>query len=427
MLDNGSINSLLEVDESYKASDVLMRSLMNEVERVQLFNSFLSAESDLSYDWFTDYFQEEHSDRKKNKQDFTPAMLVELCSRLLGKSDLCADICAGTGGLTIRRWVDNPNSSFYCEEYSDRALPFLLFNLAIRNMNAIVWHGDALERGQKGAYKLTQGEKFSSIEKIENVHIPQVDSVIMNPPYSFVWKAPEKLLKDPRFEKYGVLAPKSKADWAFILTGLNMLSESYGRMLAILPHGVLFRSGAEETIRRKVVESGVLETVIGMPGKVFLNTDIPTALLIFNMNKKSQDVLFIDASKDFTKGKNKNLLEREHVEKILNAAASRNDIERYAHVATVDEIIKNDFNLNIPRFVDTFIPEPVIPLSEIQRELEAVDIQIQETGAKIADMFSQLEATSSAREQMELDRFTAYLRKRYGKKRKRNSEQLELL
>lgn len=139
MLSVETINNLIGIDESYKAPIKLQTILNDSNMRENLFNKFLEKETDLSFDWFADYFQEEHSDRKNKKQDFTPDGIVKLISSLLGKFNINVDICAGTGGLTIKRWSANHNGKFYCEEFSDRAMPFLLFNLMIRNMNAIVF------------------------------------------------------------------------------------------------------------------------------------------------------------------------------------------------------------------------------------------------------------------------------------------------
>lgn len=149
MLSAETINNLIGIDESYKAPIKLQTILNDSSKRVELFNQFLNKESDLSFDWFTDYFQEEHSDRKNKKQDFTPDGIVKLVSSLLGNFKINADICAGTGGLTIKRWSENHNGKFYCEEFSDRAIPFLLFNLMIRNIDAVVFHGDSLSKKAK--------------------------------------------------------------------------------------------------------------------------------------------------------------------------------------------------------------------------------------------------------------------------------------
>lgn len=403
MIDIQKINELIGVDESFKASDRLYKLLMSD-EKDELFKSFLAIESDLTYDWFTDYYQEEHSDRKKNKQDFTPDKVTELMSKLLGSTTYNADICAGTGGLTIKRWLDNKQAHFYCEEFSDRALPFLLFNLAIRNINAEVFHGDSLTEKPKALYRLASGEKFSTITTVEAFGTKLADTVIMNPPYSFKWNQ----VDESRFTDYGPLAPKSKADYAFLLTGLNRLSDD-GTMTIILPHGVLFRGAAEGKIRQRLIELNLLDAVIGLPGKLFLNTDIPTVILVLKKNRTKKDIYFIDANKEFTKGKNHNYLEDKHLSKILKAYQSRKPIEKFASVVGLDELKENDFNLNIPRYVDTFEPEKVPELREIQADMQKIDKQIDETVSDLVQMMSEL----TTPEQAELDEFVGYLTQRY--------------
>lgn len=165
MLTSKKINELIGVEESYKASDKLMKLLFEKDERINLFKSFLEIEKDDSYDWFHAYFQEEHADRKVKKQDFTPNAVSEILSKLVGAGSSTMDVAAGTGGITIQKWLLDRKSVFYfdykpsmffynCEELSDRAIPFLLFNLAIRGMNATVLHGDLLSREVKQVYFL---------------------------------------------------------------------------------------------------------------------------------------------------------------------------------------------------------------------------------------------------------------------------------
>ena len=221
-----------------------MEMLKDEHERNVLFEQFLQLETDFSYDWFLNYYQSEHSDRKGKGQDFTPSEVAEITSRTLGQGKSNLDICAGVGGLTIKRYADNPCQEFICEEFSDRAIPFLLFNLSIRNVKGIVRHGDSLTRQFKAVYRLEQGDKFSTIEKIDGTEDIKAETIIMNPPYSLAWEHQEKYLNEGRFRQFEKLAPKSKADYAFLLTGLHQLSDN-GKLAIILPHGVLFRSGAE--------------------------------------------------------------------------------------------------------------------------------------------------------------------------------------
>lgn len=425
MLSVETINSLIGIDESYKAPIKLQRILNDSNKRIEIFNQFLEKEKDLSFDWFTDYFQEEHSDRKNKKQDFTPDGIVKLVSSLLGGFKVNTDICAGTGGLTIKRWNENHDGKFYCEEFSDRAMPFLLFNLMIRNVEAVVFHGDSLTRKAKHIYRLSKGDKFSDLEEVNQIEENTADTVIMNPPYSLKWQPQEEMLKEPRFKDFDVLAPKSKADYAFILTGLNDLSEN-GTMAIILPHGVLFRGNTEGKLRQKIIEMNYLDAVIGLPEKAFLNTDIPTVVLIFKKKRQVGDVLFIDASKEFTKEKAHNKIEDKHISKILHAYHERNDIDKFAHVASLNEIKENEYNLNIPRYVDTFEPEPVKPLHEIMADMQELDEEITHTSQELSVMLQELRGTTPEADK-EIKEFTRYWVDKYGISKPKKKEQLSLL
>lgn len=428
MLSTEQINNLLEVEESYQASFKLAEILNDRDERIKLFGSFLRLEQDLSFDWFTDYFQEEHSNRKDRKQDFTPQGVTDLASKLLGKSESNADICAGTGGLTIKRWTQNRHAQFYCEEYSDRAMPFLLFNLMIRNINGIVVHGDALTQENKHVYKLVSGDRFSELKELDSVPKFIADTVIMNPPYSLSWN-PQEEMKDGLFGEIGVLPPKAKADYAFLIRGLERLSDS-GTQLLILPHGVLFRGNAEGKIRQWLIEHNYLDAVIGLPGKVFLNTDIPTTILMLKKNRDFRDVLFIDASKQFRKDKAHNIIEPEHISKILQAYQERTEMDKFSKLVTFETIKDNDFNLNIPRYVDTFEPEPVKPLDDILADMHEIDRTIKMSGQELATMMTELRGTNERADQ-EIKRMMSYWIDKYGinkqKSQSKQGEQLSLL
>lgn len=428
MLSTEQINNLLEVEESYQASFKLAEILSDRDECIKLFDSFLSLEQDLSFDWFTDYFQEEHSNRKDKKQDFTPQGVTDLASKLLGKFESNSDICAGTGGLTIKRWTQNRRAQFYCEEYSDRAMPFLLFNLMIRNINGIVVHGDALTQENKHVYKLVSGDRFSELKELDSVPKFIADTVIMNPPYSLSWN-PQEEMKDGLFGEIGVLPPKTKADYAFLIRGLERLNER-GTQLLILPHGVLFRGNAEGKIRQWLIEHNYLDAVIGLPEKVFLNTDIPTTILILKKNRDRRDVLFIDASKQFQKDKAHNIIEAKHVNKILQTYQDRTKVDKFSELVTFEIIKDNDFNLNIPRYVDTFEPEPVKPLDDILADMHEIDRAIKMSGQELATMMTELRGTNERADQ-EIKRMTSYWIDKYGinnqRSQSKQGEQLSLL
>ncbi|KFI69365.1 type I restriction-modification system subunit M [Bifidobacterium magnum] len=221
------------------------------------------------------------------------------------------------------------------------------------------------------------------------------DAVVANPPYSQHWDNAASKMKDPRFKDYGKLAPKSKADFAFVEHSLYHLNDT-GRMAIVLPHGVLFRGAAEGTIRKAIIEKNYLDAVIGLPANLFYSTSIPTVVLVFSKNKDNTNVLFIDASNDFEKDKNQNKLRPEDIQKIIDTYVARKDVDKYAHVATLDEIKENDYNLNIPRYVDTFEEEEPIDIDEVNRQLAEVDKEIAQLQAEFDAMVADLVPTDPA-------------------------------
>lgn len=229
--------------------------------------------------------------------------------------------------------------------------------------------------------KYTNNLLNGNVEEIGDKFI----TVVANPPYSTPWNPKAELLKyDNRFKDYGKLAPKSKADFAFIQHMVHYLDDE-GTMAVVLPHGVLFRGAAEGVIRKYLIEEkNYLDAVIGLPANIFYGTSIPTCILVFRKCRKlDQDVLFIDASNEFEKGKNQNNLTDEHVEKIINTYTNRETIDKYSHTASLEEIAENDYNLNIPRYVDTFEEEEPIDLEQVQKDLNQIDDEIVEVEQEI--------------------------------------------
>jgi len=198
-------------------------------------------------------------------------------------------------------------------------------------------------------------------------------------------------LSDDRFSQYGRLAPSSKADFAFVQHMIHHLADN-GTMAVILPHGVLFRGGAEGHIREFLIkDKNYLDAVIGLPANIFYGTSIPTCILVFKKCREDSDhVLFIDASNEFDKVKNQNVLTDDNVAKIIATFRNRSESEKYSHLATLEEIAENDYNLNIPRYVDTFEEEALIDLDEVSRELQAIEIAIQKTDKSIAQFCQEL-------------------------------------
>lgn len=209
-------------------------------------------------------------------------------------------------------------------------------------------------------------------------------TIIANPPFSASWSADAAQLSDPRFEEYGKLAPKSKADYAFIQDMLYKL-DSDGIMTVVLPHGVLFRGSSEGHIRKYLIEKmNCLDAVIGLPPNIFFGTQIPTCVLVFKKNRNSEDnIVFIDASREFEKVKNKNLLLESHIKKITSTYLNRVEIEKYSHLVALQEIADNDYNLNIPRYVDTFEEEDDINIQDVMSEIKSLESKRAELDAEI--------------------------------------------
>lgn len=217
------------------------------------------------------------------------------------------------------------------------------------------------------------------------------NAVMANPPYSADWNNKDRE-DDPRWREYGV-APKTKGDYAFLLHCLYHLEDS-GRMAIVLPHGVLFRGAAEGRIRKALIDKHQIEAVIGFPDKLFLNTSIPVCVLILKKNRLESDILFIDASKEFGKMKSQNHLRAEDVDKIVETVINRDMKEKYSYVATLDEIKENDYNLNIPRYVDTFEEEEPVDMEAVADQLIEVEAQLNGNSQELMRMFQELVATT---------------------------------
>lgn len=330
---------------------------------------------------------------KKAGEFYTPQQVSELLTKLtlVGKKYpegmTVYDPAMGSGSLLLnfKKYIKDiaggdPNKVIYYGQ----EINISTFNLARMNM---ILHGV-----ESGNQFLRQGDTLDA--DWPPISQTMFDAVVMNPPYSLKWSANKGFLQDPRFSPYGVLAPKSKADYAFLLHGFYHL-KNRGTMAIVLPHGVLFRGAAEGKIRKKLLENGSIDAVIGLPANLFYNTGIPTVILILKKNKESRDVMFIDASKDFEKKKNQNELREEDIQKILETYEKREDVERYAHLAKYDEIEENDFNLNIPRYVGTFVPEPPVDLKKVASDLHDTDVEIEKNQKELVGMLKELTSDDS--------------------------------
>jgi type I restriction enzyme M protein len=328
---------------------------------------------------------------KKGGEFYTPHQVSKILARIVtnkveAPEELFTiyDPAMGSGSLLLTVGQQLPQGTPL--KYYGQELNTTTYNLARMNlmMHDVAYNNMTLRNADTLENDWPDGPDSRGVD-----HPRRFDAVVANPPYSAKWDNKETKMKDPRFKDYGKLAPASKADYAFVLHSLYHLNET-GTMAIVLPHGVLFRGAAEGKIRQALIEKNQLDTVIGLPANLFYGTSIPTIILVLKRNRPTKDVLFIDASKNFAKGKNQNNLREEDIDKIIQAYKERKDIDKYAHVATLDEIRENDFNLNIPRYVDTFEEEPPIDLNEVNRQLEQDNKEIAVLEAEIAEQLKLL-------------------------------------
>src|SRR5574344_1678765 len=269
----------------------------------------------------------------------------------------CALPICGSGSLLLRIGRYAKVDRYFGQEMNNTT-----YNLARMNM--------ILHDVHYSDFNIQQEDTLEHPQHLEY----RFEAVVANPPFSAKWSANAIHLSDERFAQYGKLAPASKADYAFIQHMIYQLDDN-GTCAVVMPHGVLFRGAAEGDIRRFLIENrNYLDAVIGLPANLFYGTTIPACILVFKKCRQDEkDVLFIDASKHFEKGKNQNRLRESDIDKIIETYQQRKSEDKYSHVATLDEIAENDYNLNIPRYVDTFEPEPEIDLDEVVGDIKKLD------------------------------------------------------
>ncbi|MCC5842322.1 MAG: type I restriction-modification system subunit M, partial [Opitutales bacterium] len=340
---------------------------------------------------------------KKAGEFYTPQQISDILSTIVTldsqspdqgpkqRLDSVLDFACGSGSLllNVRKKVAGASSSH--QKPGSKMLPPLsgsigkiygqeknitTYNLARMNMllhgvkdtEFEIYHGDTLTNDWDLLRELNPAKK------------PSFDAIVANPPFSYRWEPTDALADDVRFKNHG-LAPKSAADFAFLLHGFHYLKDE-GVMAIILPHGVLFRGGAEERIRTKLLKDGHIDTVIGLPANLFYSTGIPVCILVLKRCKQPDDVLFINAAEHFVKGKRQNQLTDEHIAKIIDTYQFRKEEDRYARRVEMAEIEKNDFNLNISRYISTAVAEEEIDLAANFAKLTALEEEIQTTTEK---------------------------------------------
>lgn len=315
---------------------------------------------------------------KKAGEFYTPQQVSKILAKIvtIEKTDLknVYDPTCGSGSLLLRVAKEAKVRKFYGQEFTSTTYNLARMNMLLHDVN----------------YNNFDIKNNDTLENPEHIDM-KFEAIVANPPYSAKWSADDKFLDDDRFSPYGKLAPKSKADFAFIQHMIYHLDDN-GTMAVVLPHGVLFRGASEGVIRKYLIEEkNVLDAVIGLPANIFYGTSIPTVILVFKKNRKNKDdILFIDASNEFEKGKNQNNLTDDNVEKIVKTYKKRSTIDKYSYVATLDEIKENDYNLNIPRYVDTFEEEEEIDLDLVSQKIKSIDKEIAEIDEKLSVYLKEL-------------------------------------
>jgi len=315
---------------------------------------------------------------KKAGEFYTPQEVSEILARIVtsGKKELRSvyDPACGSGSLLLRIGQHAQVDRYFGQEMNNTTYNLARMNMILHDVHYSdfdIQQEDTLEHPQHSEYRF--------------------EAVVANPPFSAKWSANAIHLSDERFAQYGKLAPASKADYAFIQHMIYQLDDN-GTLAVVMPHGVLFRGAAEGHIRRFLIEQkNYLDAVVGLPANLFFGTSIPACILVFKKCRVAEkDVLFIDASKHFAKGKNQNRLREEDIDKIITTYQQRTSEDKYSHIAALSEIADNDYNLNIPRYVDTFEEEEPIDLDATVAEIRQIDTDSKELDDKIREFTTQL-------------------------------------
>ena len=333
---------------------------------------------------------------KKAGEFYTPQQISTILSRIVildtqdpvrgpkSKLDKVLDFACGSGSLLLNvrtklRENGGTIGKIYGQEKNVTTYNLARMNMLLHGMKDTefeIFHGDTL---------LNQWDILNEMNPSKKI---EFDAIIANPPFSLRWEPNDTLAEDFRFKSHG-LAPKSAADFAFLLHGFHFLAKE-GTMAIILPHGVLFRGGAEERIRTKLLKDNNIDTVIGLPSNLFYSTGIPVCILVLKKCKKEDDILFINAGEHYVKGKRQNSLEDKHIDKIVETYQHRYEIERYSRKVSMEEIEKNGYNLNISRYVDISEDEVPIDLKEVNKKLISINESIKTNTDKHNEFLKEL-------------------------------------
>ncbi len=375
-----------KLGKNYTERNTMLCAIINEIAKgLAEFSTDVDALGD-AYEYLIGQFAA--GSGKKAGEFYTPQQISDILSAIVTldsqepktgtrkRLENVLDFACGSGSLLLNVRKRMKKSGGTIGKIYGQEKNITTYNLARMNMllhgvkdsEFEIYHGDTL---------LNDWDKMRELNPAKK---PSFDAIVANPPFSYRWDPNESMADDVRFKNHGV-APKSAADFAFLLHGFHFLKDE-GVMAIILPHGVLFRGGAEERIRTKLLKSGHIDTVIGLPANLFYSTGIPVCILVLKKCKKSDDVLFINASEHFEKGKRQNQLSPEHIAKIVDTYQNRSEEERYSKRVSMQRIEEEGYNLNISRYISTAIAEDEIDLGATHDELVKIEAEIQAAKAK---------------------------------------------
>ncbi|MCS6112583.1 type I restriction-modification system subunit M [Clostridium botulinum] len=376
---NIDFNSESELGKT-KERNRLLQHLIDDFKDLDLRPSRIQGEDIIgnAYEYLIANFASDAG--KKGGEFYTPGEVATLIAKLVKAKpgDRISDPTCGSGSLLIKVSREAHSKDFWLFGQEKNGSTW-----ALCKMNMFL-------HGIVDNARIEWGDTIADPLLIENDGLMKFNITIANPPFSLdKWGADNaEHDKYDRFKKG--IPPKSKGDFAFILHMIETMDEDDGKVAVVVPHGVLFRGSSEGRIRQALIEENLLHAVIGLPANLFFGTGIPAAILVFKKNRDTNDVLFIDASKEFEKGKNQNKLTDENIDKVVKTYDSFETVDKYSYVASIDEIKENDFNLNIPRYVDSFEEEEPIDMEKAKTRMAEIDKELKEVEAKMEEYLKEL-------------------------------------
>ena len=402
------IKTLFNANDTKQLTDRLIDVSINNDFKYH--KSFVDIVGDLKTDWLQMIYQYYEADREDKKQDYTPKTIGVLLCQLLGECSKVYDQCAGSGSLTIQYWSQHPDTEFICEELDENVMPYLLFNLSVRNIKGYVVRKDILADETYHCYKLTKGERFSMVSEIDRLDVDysNISGCISNPPYNIKWQHPMFAAFDNRFAEYGV-PPENNANYAFMLNALNKAE----RCAFILPNGVLSAGGPEQGIRKEMVNGNIIDTVITLPDRMFVSTSIPTCIVILDKKRKGNKVHMVDMRQQCAQevreqkgqyGSNShtnrvykkefNVFTPNNIKRCLDAIKAADPITEFYSHPSIKDIESLDYILMPSRYIDIAyktihrdIKDIVNDINNNVRDKNVTKITINESLAKGIDMY----------------------------------------